>query len=94
MAALERLLEAFHKGYTHVEAGVRSYEALLTRSADDPPPGYRLKTRSASGVEQQAYAQDFTERLVALADEIIESEADLQKGSPRPRPAMRIVPDV
>lgn len=97
VAALELLLEAFHKGYTHTEEGRRSYEALLTRSADNPPPGYRLKTRSerdGSSVGQQAYAQDFTERLIALADEIIASEADLQKGSPRPRPAMRIVPDV
>jgi hypothetical protein len=40
MAALERLLEAFHKGYTSTEEGQHSYEELLTRSADDLPSSY------------------------------------------------------
>lgn len=97
MAALERLLEAFHKGYTHVEEGQRSYEELLTRAPGELPPGYRLKARREGGepgVGQQEYAQEITRLLIELADEIKQSEVDLQKGSPRPRPAMRIVPDV
>ena len=97
MAALENLLEAFRKGYTRVEEGQRSYGELLTRAPDELPSGYRLKTRREGGepgVKQQEYAQEITKLLIELADEINQSEVDLQKGSPRPRPAMRIVPDV
>lgn len=97
MAALERLLEAFHKGYTSTEEGQRSYGELLTRSAHAPPSSYRWKTRSRNGEPiqaQQEYAQEITRLLIELADEIGQGEEDLQKGSPRPRPAMRIVPDV
>lgn len=95
MAALERLLEAFHKGYTHVEEGERSYAELLTRAPGDPPLSYRLKTWSESGepgVGQQEYAQEITGLLIQLADEIIKSEVDLQKGSPRPRPTNSTIP--
>ena len=97
MAALEQLLEAFHKGYTHIEAGQRSFDELLTRAPGELPPGYRLKTRGEGGepsVNQQEYAQEITKLLIELADEINQSEVDLQKGSPRPRPTMRVVPDV
>ena len=97
MAALERLLEAFHKGYTSTEEGQRSYGELLTRSADDLPSSYRWKTLSRNGEPiqaQQEYAQEITRLLIELAEEIGQGEEDLQKGSPRPRPALRIVPDV
>lgn len=97
IAALEQLLEAFQKGYTYIEPGQRSYEELLTRASDAEPLSYRWKTRSKNGqpVEaQQAYAEEVTRLLLELAVEIIRSEENLQSGSPRPRPSLRIVPDV
>lgn len=97
MAALEKHLEALHKGYTTTQEGQRSYRDLVTRSADDPPSSYRWKTQSKNGEPvktQQEYAQEITDLLVALADKIEQSEEDFQRGSPRPRPEIRIVPDV
>lgn len=97
MAALEQLLEAFHKGYTSTEAEQRSYEELITRSTEVAPFSYRWKSRSKNGESvkaQQDYAQEITRSLIELAGEIEQGEEDLQKGSPRPRPALRVVPDV
>ncbi len=97
MAALEQLLQNFYEGYTHTEKGQRSYEELLTRDPDEPPLSYRWKTRSKKGQPikaQQAYAEEITRLLLELADELEQSEQNLQARSPRPRPTLRIVPDV
>ncbi len=97
MAALEQLLESFHKGYTYTEQGQRSYEELLTRAPDEPPLSYRWKMRSRNGQPikaQQAYAEAITRLLLELAEELEQSDQNLQARSPRPKPALRIVPDV
>lgn len=96
MAALEQLLSDVHSGYTNTNINERTYHELLIRSEDEPLRSYQLKGKRTAKTEmnQQVYAEKLTQQLIDLVSEIPENNTKLQEGAPRPRPAIRIVPDV
>lgn len=97
IAALESHLRALREGYMSCSAGQRPYVALLQRPTHDPPSSYRLRRQGKRGKTQggqYVYAQDLTCGLLNLAETVAQSEDDLQNGAPKPRPVLRIVPDI
>lgn len=89
LAVLERTLERVHRAHAHAPQVGQTYEALVTRGADDPLRSYpwESNTQGAAGLAA-------LRRLAALGEEWAETRETFEDGAPRPRPVLRIMPRI
>jgi hypothetical protein len=82
---VQQFLSDYADAMEHPEAGESDIMTLVARGAGDPPPtGYRWQPG------QREVALDVTEKLRTLGDEM--KGKDLETGSPKPEPALRVRP--
>jgi predicted acylesterase/phospholipase RssA len=86
MTLLETFLSQFAYTVNNPEPGDVPYSELIKRNLDDPPQtGYRFDS------DQTPYAVYETNLVIDLGTQL--AAGDLQKGSPRPKPALVIRPN-
>jgi hypothetical protein len=93
MALFEDMFEEIDTALEHPEPGDRTYAELVARGPDDPPRGYPLRRP-----EQREFAEAQLAKLETLIDEWLASESaeyQFRKGDvPRPRPSLRVGPNL
>ena len=82
VAAQQRLLARFQRGYSNPIPPDRSYAELVARPAGDPPSSYQLKGT------QKTDADGANAALIASAGVL--NAANLAAGAPRPSPDLRM----
>jgi predicted acylesterase/phospholipase RssA len=89
LAAVGELVSRIRTGYAEPpeQAGDRTYEQLLLRAADAPPPSYRWARD-----DQRKLGKAVADDLVATGERIRSSSQSLDDEAPQPRPEARIVP--
>lgn len=94
MSMIEKLLAELAYAYQNPMSGDRSYEELIRRKVDQPPPSYPWKPR-----RRRVFARHATEQLVEISVAWAASgeafkEGNFIDGAPRPMPEIRIKPRV
>jgi hypothetical protein len=89
LGRLEELMLEFEQGFSHPEAGERSYKELLERPESAPPDSYRLRSR-----RQLEHLTAWLASLVNVAKQAegVPSDQRASRGEPKPTPVLRVVP--
>ena len=87
LAALAEQLERFGRAWRSTPDDERSYPELVDRGSEVGPAGYRFASDA-----QRALAVSISELLAGVGERSEAAETPIDRGSPRPEPAARIVP--
>lgn len=93
MSLLENTLRDLQRAYKTPLFGDQPYSAMIARSPDDPPVGYRLEEPG-----QREFVAHATDQLIALINEWEKDQnttgQNFVKGEPNPKPELRVRPRI
>jgi hypothetical protein len=89
MALLEATLHTIGDRLALVQPGERTYKELIQRKKGVAPKAYYWKRN-----EQQKFADEAADDLIALAKKWRQNDQEFAEGAPNPRPELRIQPRI